>query len=110
MTEFNLFALNDITVPDEAVKRMFKLYGKGAHINWELLHKAKNYALDRFPEDADNIIEDFETEVYWTKKKLAKKGLLYGTGYAVSEFADEDPIMNMEATDEIECTSSELWD
>ncbi len=110
MTEYNLFALNDVSVPDEAVKLMFKLYGKGANINWELLHKAKDYALDRFPEDADQIIEDFETEIYWTKKKLAKKGLLYQTDYDANAFADEEPQMDMEIDDDIEDSSSRFGD
>lgn len=85
MTEYNVFALNNISVPDDAVQKMFRLHTKGASINWELLHKAREVCLERYPNDVEQILEDFETEVYWTKKKLAKKGLLYET----SEFADE---------------------
>lgn len=88
---YNFFAIENITVPDKALKTMFRLYGNGSGINWDLLKGARERALDKWPETADDINKDFDEKLYEVKLKLALKGLLYAVGEPEDEAFEEDP-------------------
>lgn len=100
MAELNLFALNGITVEDGLVRQIFKLHGKGAGLNWELLHKAKDISIAEYPDDYDQIMEEFETNLYWTKKKLAKQGSLHAVSSDDESYDDEfEEVGNLDDND-----------
>ncbi len=78
--QYNMFALKGDEVSDEKIVELLGLSELNAHtpqLNIELLEEVRRVQIEKYPDEAEEINKMIDKAIYYSKVKLAAKGMYH---------------------------------